>query len=307
VDMRERLGLAGRRPLILAALLAALGALGPAAGSAHAVKLTYIGDSKAAAIEFSPAAKRLLARGHTVRRDLKVCRRLVAPSCPYQGVTPTTALRAIRNYGTGLGTVLVIDVGYNDTSSTYRGQLNQVMRAALNRGVKGVVWVNLRAWGLRPAHPDYAKINAIIGQSLQRWPQLYLANWNAYTRGKPASWFGHDGIHLTSAGAVGLVRLVRKWIPRAAEGPRPLTAQLGFDYPAGPGTFGEVVFGSSQTSAEVRGGAQLIAHSPAVGSNLTGASDGITGLRGVLTFAGGAAIMLFLIVVTTQAARRRLS
>jgi hypothetical protein len=305
--MRARLGLAGRRPLYLAALLAALCALGPAAGSASAVKLTYIGDSKAAAIEFSPAAQRLLARGHNVRRDLKVCRRLVARSCPYQGVTPTTALGAIRHYGTALGTVLVVDVGYNDTSSTYRGQLNQVMRAALNRGVKGVVWVNLRAKGLRPAHPDYAKINAIINQSLQRWPQLYVANWNAYTRGKPASWFGHDGIHLTSAGAVGLVRLVRQWIPRAAQGPRPVSAQLGFDYPAGPGTFGEVVFGQAQTSGEAQNDAQLIANSPPVGSNLGGGAGGATGLRSVLTFAGGAAIMLFLIVVTTQAARRRLS
>ena len=81
-----------------------------------------------------------------MRRDLKVCRRLVAPSCTttYDG-TPLTALQAIRHYGTGLGTVLVIDVGYNDTSTTYRGQLNQVMRAALARDVKGVVWVNLKA------------------------------------------------------------------------------------------------------------------------------------------------------------------
>ena len=106
------------------------GRLGPAAGSAGAVKLTFIGDSKAAGIEFSTKAKRLLRRGHDVRRDLKVCRRLVAPSCAYQGVVPRTALEAIRHYGTDLGTVLVIDVGYNDSSSTYRGQLNQVMRAA---------------------------------------------------------------------------------------------------------------------------------------------------------------------------------
>jgi hypothetical protein len=66
---------------------------------------------------------------------------------------------------------------------------------------------------------------------------------------------------------------------------------MGFDYPAGPGTFGEVMFG--RTSNEIGDGAQRIANSPPVGSNLGAA------------FAGGAAIMLFLIVVTTQAARRR--
>ena len=81
--MRMRFGAAGS--LVLVALLASLIALGPAAESAGAVKLTFIGDSKAAGIEFSRKAKRLLARGNDVRRDLKVCRRLVAPSC-----SPTT-------------------------------------------------------------------------------------------------------------------------------------------------------------------------------------------------------------------------
>ena len=100
---------------------------------------------------------------------------------------------------------------------------------------------------------------------------------------------------------------MRKWIPRAAQGPRPVTAQVGFDYPAGPGTFGEVVFGPPQTSNQLGGGATLVANSPPVGSNLGAADDGVTGLRSALTFAGGAAVMLFLIVVTTQAARRRLS
>ena len=39
------------------------------------MKLTFIGDSKAAGIEFSRKAKRLLSRGNDVRRDLRVCRR----------------------------------------------------------------------------------------------------------------------------------------------------------------------------------------------------------------------------------------
>src|SRR5262245_57962322 len=135
--MRMRSGVAGS--LVLVTLLAALVALGPAAESASAVKLTFIGDSKAAGINFSRKAKRLLARGNDVRRDLRVCRRLVAPSCAYPaGVYPRTALEAIRHYGTDLGRVLVIDVGYNDSSTTYRSQLNTVMRAALARDVKEI-------------------------------------------------------------------------------------------------------------------------------------------------------------------------
>jgi hypothetical protein len=295
--MARRSGVPGRRTLLLATVLAALVALvalGPAARPAGAVKLTFIGDSKAAGIEYSAEAKRLLARGHTVRRDLKVCRRLVAQSCVFQGVRPRTALQAIRYYGTGLGTVVVVDVGYNDSSATYRKQLQTVVKAARTRGVKGIVWVNLRA-----LRPDYKKINAIIAQEAQRRPIIYLANWNAFTRGKPASWFGRDGIHLTGAGAVGLVKLIRKYIPLAAEGPRNTVAR---EVAAGPGEEPEAPPTTTGTDAE---DAELTASSPPVGPNLGGPGSGSTGLSGFLPFAGGAALMLFLILVTVK--RRRVA
>ena len=86
---------------LLLVVLAAVVALGPATGSAGAVKFTFIGDSKAAGIEFSKKAKRLLRRGHDVRRDLKVCRRLVAPSCAYQGVVPLGSRGGRRRHRPG--------------------------------------------------------------------------------------------------------------------------------------------------------------------------------------------------------------
>lgn len=289
--MRARLGVAGSLTVVV--LLAALVALGPAAGSAGAVKLTFIGDSKAAGIEFSRKAKRLLSQGHDVRRDLKVCRRLVAPSCEYNSVTPLTALEAVRHYGTELGTVLVIDVGYNDSSATYRGQLNQVMRAALNRDVKGVVWVNLRA-----VRPDYRKINSIINRARQRWPELYVASWNKHSQGH-AAWFNAgigDGIHLSKAGAVGLVRLVRRYIPRAAQGPRDALAVATTSQaptPTQKASTPEVATASASAAADLTGS------SPPVGSNI-GGDDGSTGLGGLLPFAAGAILMLFLIFVTLK-------
>jgi hypothetical protein len=292
--MRKRPVVAGRRLLVLAAVLAAAVALGPAAGSAHATKVTFIGDSKAAGIELSARAKRLLARGHDMRRDLKVCRRLVAQSCVYNGHRPRTALQAIQFYGTSLGRVLVIDVGYNDSSATYRSQLDTVMRAALNRGVKGVVWVNLKT-----VRSDYRKINRIITRAKSRWARLYVANWNKWSAGK-SSWFSSsDGIHLTGAGAVGLVKLVRFWIPRAAQGPRPgaVAAQAAFDYPGSSGTYADIDLGNLEpASAEfVR-----VANSPPVGSNLVGAGSGSPRPGSLLAFAGGAALMLFLIFVTVR-------
>jgi hypothetical protein len=292
--MRLRRGAAGSFALV--AVLAALAALGPAAGSADAVRFTFIGDSKAAGIEFSRKAKRLLSRGHDVRRDLKVCRRLVAQSCVYEGVRPLTALEAIQHYGTSLGRVVVIDVGYNDSSSTYRNQMNRVMRAALSRGVEGVVWVNLKA-----VRPDYRRINSIIMRARQRFPRLYVANWNKHQQGHPgwfASWDA-ERIHLTSAGAVGLVRLVRRYVPQAAEGPRNVVAAETTAQTPTP-TEDTSAAETTTTTATETTAADLTGNSPPVGSNFGDGNDGSTGLSGILPFAGGAALMLFLIFVTIK-------
>jgi hypothetical protein len=290
--MRERPVTPGRL-LVLSAVLAAAVVLGPGAGSAHATKVTFIGDSKAAGIELSTRAKRLLARGHEMRRDLRVCRRLVNRSCVYNGSRPRSTLGAIQFYGTSLGRVLVIDVGYNDHSSWYARHLNQVMRAALSRGVKGVVWVNLKT-----VRSDYRTINRIINRAKSRWSRLYVANWNRRSAGK-SSWFASsDGIHLTGAGAVGLVKLVRNWIPRAAQGPRPGTvaAQAGFDYPGSTGTYSDLDLGNLQgVSAQ----SSRVANSPPVGSNLVSPGGG-SAPGGLLAFAAGAALMLFLIFATVR-------
>jgi hypothetical protein len=283
------------RPLLVAAVLAAL-ALGPAAGSASAYKVTFIGDSKAAGIEFSPRAKRLLAEGYTMRRDLKVCRRLVAQSCTYNGVRPMTALQAVNYYGNGLGRVVVIDVGYNDSSATYRGQLDEVMDAALAHGVRGVVWVNLRA-----VRPDYKKINRIIRKAQDRYPRLHVANWNRYAKGHPSWYSGTDGIHLTTKGAVKLVKLVRRYIPVANRGPAaPVLAGL----PGGTTGAGSSSSAAGSTGAETPGDAPAAAtaSSPPVGLDL-GGSDGSTGPSSALAFAAGAGLMAFLVLVTLR--RRR--
>ena len=289
--MRVRFGVAG--PLVLVGVLAAAAALGPAAEPASAVKLTFIGDSKAAAINYSTKAKRLLSRGHDVRRDLKVCRRLVSQSCwtSYDG-RPRTALGVIRHHGADLGRVIVIDVGYNDTSTTYRGQLDQVVEAALDNGVRGVVWVNLKA-----VRPDFGRINSIINRARSRWPELYVANWNKHSDDHPG-WFSPtiaDGIHLTKAGAVGLVRLVRRYIPLAAEGPRDATLELSTGEASSQATTEPTATAETESVA-----ADLTGNSPAVGSNLGGDGGGSTGLSGILPFAGGAALMLFLIFVTLK-------
>ena len=158
-----------------------------------------------------PVAQKDLEHGLSVRLDLKVCRRLIEPSCPYQGSAPPTALSAEQSYGHRLGQVLVIDVGYNDSSSGYGRGIDTIMRAALSQGARSVIWVTLREAGTYAS--DYRSINAEIRAAARHWPELSVADWNAYSAGKP--WFGTDGLHLTPSGAIALAGFLRTYVNRA--------------------------------------------------------------------------------------------
>jgi hypothetical protein len=200
--------------LILAALVAAAaGAVSATASAADRkapLRATFIGDSVSASILYTTTAQRQLERGIKLRLDLKVCRRLVLPSCPYQGVTPPTALETVQSYGRSLGSVLIVKVGYNDSSNGYVAGIDRIMRAAVADGAKGVVWVTLRE-----ERSDYRWINVAIRQAARRWPQLLVADWNAYSNAKP--WFGPDGLHLSVTGADALAAFLRPYVLRAAQ------------------------------------------------------------------------------------------
>ncbi|MGB0092353.1 MAG: acyltransferase family protein [Solirubrobacteraceae bacterium] len=178
------------------------------ASSASSIRATMVGDSVSAGIDEAPAALHKLTRGLHIRLDLRVCRRLIAPSCPYQGSTPPTALQTVESLGNSLGSVLVIDVGYNDDAAGFSPGINRVMRYALAHHVHSVIWVNLRVTGGYAS--EYRAINANLAQAARRWPQLHVADWNRYSAGKP--WFAGDGLHLSSVGAVGLATFLRPYI-----------------------------------------------------------------------------------------------
>jgi hypothetical protein len=171
--------------------------------------VTFVGDSVPAALTYVPTARAVLGEGLAVRLDLRVCRRLVAASCRHGGGAPTTALQAVRRYGDRLGVVLIVDVGYNEDGRGYRAGIDEVMRAALRQGATRVVWVTLRE-----IDPVYRGANAAIADAAGRWPELLVADWNAYSRGKP--WFRDDGVHLTAAGAGELAAFLRARVLQAS-------------------------------------------------------------------------------------------
>lgn len=194
--------------LVAAACLAALATTSAAAAPADGSRVTFVGDSVPASIRYAPVAQRRLRQGFRVNLDLRVCRRLVAPSCTFQGTTPTTALQAVRGYGRSLGDVLIVNVGYNESAQGYRQGIDRVMRAALAQGARGVVWVTLRE-----TRSMYRRTNVAIKTAAGRWPQLVVADWNAYASGQ--AWFGRDGLHLTATGASELATFLRRHVRQA--------------------------------------------------------------------------------------------
>ena len=201
----------GRVALSLLLACTVVAAVASAATASRAAKLhvTFVGDSVPASIDHTAAAQQVLRNRYAIRLDLAVCRRLVTASCRFKGSRPRTALQAVQSYGSRLGDVLVVKVGYNESAQGYREGIDQVMRAAVRQGVHGVVWVTLRE-----TRDVYRRTNVVIRTAAERWPQLVVADWNSYSAGQP--WFRSDGLHLTGEGAEAMARFLQPYVSRAA-------------------------------------------------------------------------------------------
>jgi hypothetical protein len=194
------------RAAVLAGLVLVM-ALAAGAGSSSAAtrptRVTFIGDSVAGVLSYVPEARQYLARGFDLRLDLRVCRRLVADGCWYEGERPPTALAVVQAAAPGqLGDIVVIDVGYNDPPENYDTDMEQFLQAIVAKGVHHVIWVTMRE-----TNDGYRKINQAIRAEASKWPLVQVADWETASRGK--DWFNTDGLHLNAGGALGLAKLVR--------------------------------------------------------------------------------------------------
>jgi hypothetical protein len=185
--------------LAIVALLLTTGT--SAAATTAAPRVTMVADSVGGVLFWDRDAREELGRGMDFRIDVKTCRRLVAEGCVYDGERPPSALDAIRALGSALGSVAVIDVGYNDAPAGYGAALDRVMRALLDQGVQRVVWVTLRE-----RRPSWAEINDEIREGAKRWPQITVGEWDRESTGHD-DWFA-DGIHMNADGGAGFARFV---------------------------------------------------------------------------------------------------
>jgi hypothetical protein len=92
--------------------------------------------------------------------------------------------------------VVVIGAGYTYFWKPFvvRAEIDAVMRAAADRGVRRVIWLNTRE--TRAQRRD---VNVALRAAAQRWGTLDVADWNGYSRGHDRA-FASDGYHLRDAG-----------------------------------------------------------------------------------------------------------
>ena len=168
-------------------------------------RVTVIGDSIITAISYTTQARSLLGRDIDLHFLAVVCRRLVQPSCWYNGTRPPTVLDVIHTNGPSLGPTVIVESGYNEYVQQYSADIDTVMNALVDAGVENVLWMTLHE-----QRPDYATMNAQIRAAATRWPQMIVVDWNAASRDH--AWFGDDGLHLNYAGALGMARFLRKFV-----------------------------------------------------------------------------------------------
>ena len=171
--------------VLTAAVVAAtaLGATSALSANRQTTRVTIFGDSAAEVLDYVSDAKQYLGSGLDVNWELRVCRRLVQLSCPYQGVRPPTVLDVVQSAPNGgLGSIVVIDVGYNDYVDQYQSDMETVIKALAAKGVEHVIWTTLHE-----VRQDYRSINATIRAEAAKWPQVTIADWNAAAQGQ--NWF----------------------------------------------------------------------------------------------------------------------
>jgi len=103
-------------------------------------------------------------------------------------------------------TVAVLQLGYNDSPATFTADIDQVVTALTARAVQRIVFVNLST---RRVSVDYTASNAALLAATQRYPNVSVLDWNAFSTGPDKSRWFSDTVHLTNTGRVEFALFLR--------------------------------------------------------------------------------------------------
>jgi len=130
--------------------------------------------------------------------DIQVAsgRCMVGPTCLGQpdGLSIINALTPDKTPA-----VALIALGYNDTSTSYATEIDQVVAALAARGVQRIVFVNMST---RRRTADFGTRNTMLTNAAAVYPNVTILDWNTYS-GDPEEWrwfVKDDNVHLTATG-----------------------------------------------------------------------------------------------------------
>src|SRR3954468_1678647 len=142
-------------------------------------KVTIPGDSVLTAVEWNEAPLATLQHGFDTDMDIAVCRRIVAPSCPYEGGRVPTLMDVINAMGVRLGPTVLVEVGYNDELATFSQDVDGAVQAMLHAGVQHILWANF------PATSDqWVDMDQALGEVAAHYGQMTIVDWNGFSRGQ---------------------------------------------------------------------------------------------------------------------------
>ena len=197
---------------MVVAFALAFGAAGSGRAAAAPPRVTMITDSVGGVFFWATAPRDAFAKNFDLDLQVKTCRKLVSPGCPaYDDPQPPSALDTVRALGDQIGSIVLIDVGYNDFSDSYATGLDKVMQALVDAHVTHVIWVTLEEM-----QPAWTAINDEIRTAQARWPELTVADWASVAAGQP--WFP-DGPHMNYDGAVAFAAFLRPYVLSACGAP----------------------------------------------------------------------------------------
>jgi uncharacterized protein with FMN-binding domain len=247
--------------LVTAGLLVGVGSRRPAEAQTPVLRVSMYGDSV-----LLGAKEELLAQfaGQQVTVDAVEDRSLLG------------AIGLFRSAGPALGDVVVLDLGYNDSSdpAVFRSRIDDAMAALA--GVKRVIWLNQHDWG-----PGRAGMNAELTAAASRYPNLDVVDWNAEVAAHPDAVYA-DAIHLTPSGQNTMATLVKQRFDQYVESLTPTTTAATTTVPT------------------------TTAHAAAPAGTAPAATDDDSGIDGrTIAIAAGAVVALVVVVGGAALVARR--